>query len=188
MSLVLIIILFSCTIRPLPFQVPTIFSSHSIPLPKFEYVLLTGLCIINSLLINYCRLNAVEQQSAKASKAKASEMSPELLPNGISPTRVIVTTSTPPNDANDSSERIQDLIQLTANISENSSLYSSRDSNATPNRSSESASSDIKRKSVNRSRDKKFHRHFKQVAADEEVINCTYKHHTFQCPSIVYLI
>lgn len=99
-------------------------------------------------------------------------MSPDLLTSGISPTRVIVTTSTPPNDANDSNERIQDLLQLTSNISENSSLYSSRDSNATPNRSSESASSDVKRKSVNRSRDKKFHRHFKQVAADEEVINC----------------
>lgn len=101
-------------------------------------------------------------------------MSPEQKTNGISSTKVIVTTSTPPNDG-DNNERIQDLLQLTtASISENSSTYSSRDSNATPNRSSESASSDIKRKPFNRSRDKKFHRHFKQVAPDEEVINCMY--------------
>lgn len=128
---------------------------------------------LRSLLINHRRLNAVEQLSANASKTAANEMSPELRANGVSPTRVIVTTSTPPSDGHDSAERMQDLLQLTASISENSSLYSSRDSNATPNRSSESASSDVKRKSVYRSRDKKFHRHFKQVAADEEVINCT---------------
>lgn len=108
-------------------------------------------------------------------------MSPEQITNGTSSTKVIITTSTPPNDG-DNNERIQDLLQLTtASISENSSTYSSRDSNATPNRSSESASSDIKRKPFNRSRDKKFHRHFKQVAADEEVINCMYIFNCFAC-------
>lgn len=64
-------------------------------------------------------------------------------------------------------------INVSTNLSSNSSLNSSSVKSST-SKSNDGASTEKKPKSTSRSRQKKFHRHFKQVAIDEEVLNCMY--------------
>lgn len=64
-------------------------------------------------------------------------------------------------------------INVSTNLSSNSSLNSSS-VKSTTSKSNDGTSTEKKPKSTSRSRQKKFHRHFKQVAIDEEVINCKY--------------
>lgn len=58
------------------------------------------------------------------------------------------------------------------NISGNLSSNSSINSASMKSGGSKTAEMAVKRKALSSSRQKKFHRHFPQVAADEEVINC----------------
>lgn len=59
---------------------------------------------------------------------------------------------------------------ISGNLSSNSSINSTSVKLA----GIKTAEKPIKRKALSSSRQKKFHRHFQQVAADEEVINCEY--------------
>lgn len=66
---------------------------------------------------------------------------------------------------------------ISTNLSSNSSIYSSSiKSNKSNDETAPTAkpATEKKPKSFSSSRQKKFHRHFKQVPADEEVINCKY--------------
>lgn len=73
-----------------------------------------------------------------------------------------------------STKATQEHLQLNANLPENlstTSLYSSS-VKSIAKKSTDGASTGKKRKSLSSSRQKKFHRRFKQVAQDEELINC----------------
>lgn len=78
-------------------------------------------------------------------------------------TTTVVATST-------TQEHLQPpLVNLSSNSSLNSSSVKSIAS-----KSNDGTSTEKKRKSLSSSRQKKFHRRFKQVAMDEEVLNCMY--------------
>lgn len=93
----------------------------------------------------------------------------------------ISTMTTSPNGPSESAEAVPSStvphLQAPANasmrLSSNSSLNSSS-VKSVASKSNDGASTDKKRKSLSSSRQKKFHRRFKQVAMEEEVINCTY--------------
>lgn len=59
---------------------------------------------------------------------------------------------------------------ISGNLSSNSSVNSTTKSGGS--KTNDATSSTAKRKPLSNSRQKKFHRHFPQVPADEEVINC----------------
>lgn len=72
--------------------------------------------------------------------------------------------------------KTQDFLRPTPNSSVNLSSNSSLNSSSVKSiasKSNDGMAIEKKRKSLSSSRQKKFHRHFKQVATDEEVINCT---------------
>lgn len=71
---------------------------------------------------------------------------------------------------------LQPTTNSSVNLSSNSSLNSSS-VKSIASKSNDGTATDKKRKSLSSSRQKKFHRRFKQVAMDEEVINCMY----FEC-------
>lgn len=65
----------------------------------------------------------------------------------------------------------QEDFKSKSNISTHSGSHASSDK-STPHKSNEST--EKKRKPLSSGKQKKFHRHFKQVPLDEEVINCMY--------------
>lgn len=75
--------------------------------------------------------------------------------------------------------KTQEYLQLPSSVpttlSSNSSLNSSSVKSVASK--SDAISTEKKRKILSSSRQKKFHRRFKQVADDEEVINCMYIHY-----------
>lgn len=86
-------------------------------------------------------------------------------------------TTTSTNDLFDQDGGARSHLQQTTNSSVNVSSNSSLNSSSVKpivSKSSDGVSTDKKRKVLSSSRQKKFHRRFKQVAVDEEVINCMY--------------
>lgn len=61
---------------------------------------------------------------------------------------------------------------ISGNLSSNSSINSTSAKSGASKTKSETTP--VKRKALSSSRQKKFHRHFPQVVADEEVINCKF--------------
>lgn len=84
-----------------------------------------------------------------------------------------VTAMPPQSTGTMTQDHLQPKSNISANLSSNSSLNSSS-VKSTTSKSNDGASIEKKHKSTSRSRQKKFHRHFKQVAIDEEVINCKF--------------
>lgn len=99
------------------------------------------------------------------------------LSEAIAGTALSTTASTTAVAAASSSsalDHLQPPTNASRRLSSNSSLNSSS-VKSIASRTNDGTSTEIKRKSLNSSRQKKFHRRFKQVEMDEEVINCTYQ-------------
>lgn len=93
------------------------------------------------------------------------------LSEAIAATALSTTASTTSSSALD---HLQAPTNASRSLSSNSSLNSSS-IKSIASRTIDGTSTEKKRKSLSNSRQKKFHRRFKQVEMDEEVINCTYQ-------------
>lgn len=115
--------------------------------------------------IKYSR--KIDCSSVKMAVSNTNEMPKSTGMNGHTDSTAAAPTSKTP-------DFLRPTTNSSVNLSSNSSLNSSS-VKSMASKSNDGTAIEKKRKSLSSSRQKKFHRHFKQVATDEEVINCTYK-------------